>query len=48
MIATYSTNFGDASYMAESLRAEGLDVRFRRHFFGCATSVSGRKPERSL
>jgi demethylmenaquinone methyltransferase/2-methoxy-6-polyprenyl-1,4-benzoquinol methylase len=48
MIGTYSTNFGDASHMAGALRAEGLDVRFRRHFFGCATSVSGRKPDRSL
>lgn len=44
MIGTYSTNFGDASGMAAALGAEGLEVRFRRHFFGCATSVSGRKP----
>ena len=43
MIGTYSTNFGDASGIAEMLRAEGLEVTFRRHFFGCATSVSGRK-----
>ena len=43
MIGTYSTNFGDASGLAEMLRAEGLDVRFRKHFFGCATSVSGVK-----
>jgi ubiquinone/menaquinone biosynthesis C-methylase UbiE len=44
MIGLYSTNFGDASHMAERLRAAGLEVEFRRHFFGCATSVSGRKP----
>ncbi len=44
MIGTYSTSFGDASGMAVLLRAEGLQVRFRKHFFGCATSVSGRKP----
>lgn len=43
MIATYGANFGDASGMAAALREQGLDVRFRRHFFGCATSVSGRK-----
>lgn len=45
MIGTYSTNFGDASGMAAMLQAEGLEVRFRRHFFGCATSVSGRRPQ---
>jgi len=44
MIGTYSTNFGDAAAFADMLRAEGLEVRFRKHFFGCATSVSGRKP----
>ena len=43
MIGTYSTNFGDASGIAECLRQEGLDVRFTRYFFGCATGVSGRK-----
>ncbi|HEY5721906.1 MAG TPA: class I SAM-dependent methyltransferase [Allosphingosinicella sp.] len=45
MIGTYSMNFGDASAFGEMLRAQGLEVRFRRHFFGCATSVSGTKPE---
>lgn len=44
MIGTYSTNFGDAAGIADMLRAEGLEVRFCKHFFGCATSVSGRKP----
>ena len=44
MIGTYSTNFGDASAVADMLRAEGLDVEFKRFFFGCATAVSGRKP----
>ncbi|MCZ8544268.1 class I SAM-dependent methyltransferase [Mesorhizobium qingshengii] len=43
-IGTYSTNFGDASAFAEMLRAEGLDVEFKRFFFGCATAVAGRKP----
>ena len=45
LIGTYSTRFGDASGIAEMLRAEGLEVVFSKHFFGCATSVSGRKPE---
>ena len=43
MIGTYSTNFGDASFVADMLRAEGLDVEFKRFFFGCATAVAGRK-----
>ena len=43
MIGTYSTNFGDASFIAGRLQEEGLEVSFQRHFFGCATSVSGRK-----
>lgn len=45
MIGTYSTNFGDASAFAEMLRAEGLQVEYRRLFFGCATAVAGKKPE---
>lgn len=44
MIGTYCCNFGNASDFAEMLRREGLDVRFRRHFFGCASSASGTKP----
>jgi demethylmenaquinone methyltransferase/2-methoxy-6-polyprenyl-1,4-benzoquinol methylase len=46
MIGTYCTAFGDASGFAEQLRAKGLTVSFNRHFFGCATSVSGMKPVR--
>lgn len=46
MIGTYSTNFGDASGFAELLRREGLEVEFKRLFFGCATAVAGRKPGR--
>lgn len=45
MIGTYSTNFGDASDFGDMLRAEGLEVEFRPFFFGCATAVSGRKPD---
>jgi ubiquinone/menaquinone biosynthesis C-methylase UbiE len=44
MIGTYSTNFGDASAIAEMFRAEGLDVAYQRFFFGCATGICGRKP----
>jgi demethylmenaquinone methyltransferase/2-methoxy-6-polyprenyl-1,4-benzoquinol methylase len=44
MIGTYSTNFGDARAFAEMLRGEGLEVEYRRFFFGCASGVFGRKP----
>ena len=43
MIGTYSTNFGDASTFATMLRTHGLEVEYRRFFFGCATGVAGRK-----
>ena len=45
MIGAYSTNFGDASAFADMLRGEGLEVQYRRFFFGCATGVAGRKPQ---
>jgi len=44
MIGAYCANFIDASEFAQMLRDEGLEVEFRRYFFGCATGVSGRKP----
>ena len=44
MIGQYTLNFIDCSHMATALRAEGLNVTFKRHFFGCATSVAGTKP----
>jgi len=44
MIGVYSNNFGNASGLGEDLKNQGLDVHYNKHFFGCATSVSGRKP----
>ncbi len=44
MIGTYSTNFGDAREFVELLREQGLDARFQKAFFGCATIASGSKP----
>lgn len=44
MIGTYTRNFGDSSHMADALRAAGLTVILKKHFFGCATSVAGHKP----
>ena len=43
MINEYAGRFGDASGFAEMLKAEGLEVTYTRHFFGTATSVSGRR-----
>ncbi len=43
MIGSYSTNFGNASEFAEILRKKGLDVTYKRYFFGCASGVVGRK-----
>ena len=44
MIGTYTRNFGDSRQMAAALIDAGLTVQFHKHFFGCATSVSGTKP----
>ena len=44
MLGSYSMKFGDASEFAEMPRSNGLEIEFRRHFFGCATSVTGKKP----
>ena len=44
MIGAYTRNFGSATHMADALRQAGLNVTLRKHFFGCATSVSGSKP----
>lgn len=43
MIGEYTKNFRDASAFADLLRSQGLDVAYRPYFFGCATSVAGRK-----
>ncbi|MEP5759645.1 MAG: class I SAM-dependent methyltransferase [Litoreibacter sp.] len=45
MLGTYTRNFGDSANMADALRAAGLSVTLKKHFFGCATSVAGRKPD---
>lgn len=44
MIGDYTSAFGDASQFGRMLEAKGLEVVFRRYFFGCATGVSGTKP----
>ena len=44
MIGVYTERFTDCRHVARCLEAEGLEVRFVRYFFGCATGVVGRKP----
>ena len=44
MIGTYTRNFGDSANIAKALKAAGLSVDMKKHFFGCATSVAGYKP----
>lgn len=44
MIGTYSTNFGDAQNFTRMLGEAGLDARFRKAFFGCASLAFGSKP----
>ncbi|MGB3454772.1 MAG: class I SAM-dependent methyltransferase [Litorimonas sp.] len=44
MIGRYTANFVNASGFAQALRDQGLEVEYRKHFFGCASGVSGRKP----
>lgn len=45
MIGTYSSNFGDARGFVTALCQQGLDARFGKAFYGCATIAFGRKPD---
>jgi len=45
MIGQYSANFGNAKAFAEMLKDNGLDVEFKKYFYGCATGVVGSKPK---
>lgn len=44
MIGIYTKNFENCRYMETALREAGLKVTYKKHFFGCATSVAGTKP----
>jgi ubiquinone/menaquinone biosynthesis methyltransferase len=44
MLWVYTVHFVDASKMFDLLKECGLQVKFERYFFGCATGVSGTKP----
>ncbi len=43
MIGKYSMNFGNANEFAMMLHDEGLEVVYKKYFFGCATGVVGKK-----
>lgn len=45
MLGIYTERFGNCSFAAEALARAGLNVQRNSYFFGCATGVSGRKPE---
>jgi len=44
MISTYTRNFENCRHMESALRDAGLKVTYKKHFFGCATSIAGTKP----
>lgn len=44
MIGTYTKHFRNCDVFAAALKSEGLVVDSHSHFFGCATGVSGQKP----
>lgn len=44
MIGQYTRNFQDASGFADALRAAGLEVKYKRFMFGCASGVIAVKP----
>jgi demethylmenaquinone methyltransferase/2-methoxy-6-polyprenyl-1,4-benzoquinol methylase len=43
MIGIYAGRFGDCRMLERELAAHGLDVKFTRYFYGCATGISGAK-----
>jgi ubiquinone/menaquinone biosynthesis methyltransferase len=45
MLGRYTERFGDCRRIIPILEDAGLEARFIRHFFGCATSVVGRRPD---
>jgi ubiquinone/menaquinone biosynthesis methyltransferase len=43
MLGVYTQAFENVRGFADALREAGLEVRCHRHFFGCATAVSGSR-----
>lgn len=44
MIGVYVGKFGDCTELMSYLAAQGLQVGYRKYFYGCASGVSGVKP----
>ncbi|MCB1167395.1 MAG: class I SAM-dependent methyltransferase [Leptospiraceae bacterium] len=47
MLGIYTEKFGDCQQFGSFLEAEGIEVKYHRFFFGCATGISGRLPDKS-
>ncbi len=45
MLGEYTEAFGSCAKVLPVFQGAGLEVGMQRHFFGCATSLVGRKPE---
>lgn len=45
MLGVFTERFGTIDAMAAALDLAGLETRRTSHFFGCATGVSGRRPD---
>jgi demethylmenaquinone methyltransferase/2-methoxy-6-polyprenyl-1,4-benzoquinol methylase len=43
MLGRYTEAFGSCAGVVRHFQAAGLESEMRSHFFGCATSISGRK-----
>ena len=43
MLGVYSKAFLDCTHFATCLETQGLEIKFEKYFFGCATGVTGRK-----
>ena len=44
MLGRYTEAFGSCEHLLATFGQAGLPAHFASHFFGCATSLSGRKP----
>lgn len=45
MLGAYVSAFGSCDRIANIFAAAGLEVSVTRHFYGCATSLVGKRPE---
>ncbi len=44
-LGVYTKAFDSCANVVEAFRAAGLEASLEKHFFGCATSLVGRRPE---